>query len=100
MIAAPMNPRADRVASLPFDARLVRPLRLGDLRILGRLMLYLVPVVGALIVLAVFIAKHTGVLADPRASVSSSDPWVATFVLAAALWGGVAFAASIIQGSR
>jgi hypothetical protein len=100
VITAPLNPRAERVASLPFDQRLVRPLRLGDVRILGRLALYLVPIVGVGIVLGVWLAKHVGLLADHRAPAPSSEPWIGLFVLAAAVWGACALAASVLNTAR
>lgn len=100
MFTAPLNPRAERVVSLPFDPRLVRPLRVGDARILGRIALYLVPIVGVAIVLGVWLAKHAGLLADARAPASSSDQWVGLFVLAAAVWCACVLAASVINTAR
>jgi hypothetical protein len=100
MISAPLNPRAAREASLPFDPRLVRPLRVGDARILGRIALYLVPIVGVAIVLGAWLARHVGLLADHRAPAPSSEPWIGLFVLAAAVWGAIALAASVLNGVR
>ncbi len=75
-----------RSRPLPLDDRLVRPMRTGDARVLGRVLLWLVPAVGVAIVLALWLAKHSGVLSDARAVPEPSvDAWAAGAALALVL---------------
>lgn len=94
------RPIRGRSPALDFDARLVRPLHAGTARHLGRVLLYLAPIAGFAVVLAVWLAKHVGLLSDARAVAPSSTPWLGTFVLFCALWCVVALAAAIIPGVR
>lgn len=94
------RPIRGRHPALAFDARLVRPLHAGTARHLGRVLLYLAPIAGIAIMLALWVAKHAGAISDSRLPDPSSTPWGASAVLVVALWGLVAIAASVMQGVR
>lgn len=97
----PHRPIYGRERALPFDARLITPLRRGDAKAaLAFVLLHVAPVLGAGVALAVWLAKHLGVLSDAQAVTPESTPWGAPLVLAAVLWLGVALAASVMRGVR
>ena len=79
---------------------MTRPLHVGTARHLGRVLLYLVPMAGAAIVLAVWLAMHVGLLADARAVAPSSSPWLASVVLGVTVWAVAAIGAWALQGVR